>query len=256
MTGLAHIESGLEAERWRWYRHARAQQQWDPVHLLQGQPVGEGLSDTLRQAAWQVSSVGALNEQTGMVIAAQLLTEFDDPAARYALATAVSDEARHSEAFALYATRLEGSLTTDAYDVADPLLSELFFTSSHYQRLAIHGMLESLALDQFTILSKLFSSDPLGLIYDYVKRDEARHVGMQFEYLTLLAVREEIEAEDLASWESVFPRIAKCDEHFIAGMARLAGWSPDRMASWFSRRYERRLAPVREATRRRGEVIT
>lgn len=60
--------------------------------------------------AWKLTSYSAYSEQVGMLIATRLLNELEEPSAKFALASAVSDEARHSETFYRYARRIGGEV--------------------------------------------------------------------------------------------------------------------------------------------------
>lgn len=117
-----------------------------------------------------------------MVIAAMLVQETEDAATRLGLATATTDEAKHAEVFARYATLLGGEIKQPT-ETEDGLYRGLQAISDPYARFLTHTILEWMALDEFALLKKLFAHDPLGSIYAAVRRDEARHVAMGLQYL-------------------------------------------------------------------------
>jgi hypothetical protein len=121
-------------------------------------------------------------EQTGMLVAAMLVQEAPDAAVRLAMATATSDEAKHAEVFAGYATLIGGSID-EPTEAAEDLCASLKSIADPFGRFLTHTMLEWLALDEFALLRQLFPDDPLDQIYHNVRSDEARHVAMGLEYL-------------------------------------------------------------------------
>jgi hypothetical protein len=155
---------------------------WDPKDIVGKNTRPEAVSDEELEFRWALSSNHVYAEQTGMIIAARLVQDSDDPATRLSFATATSDEARHAEAFARYAILVAGDVAPPV-GTADNLCSELEALTDPYARIFIHTILEWMALDEFALLKQAFAGDLLGEIYAQVRRDEARHVAIGLQHL-------------------------------------------------------------------------
>lgn len=171
------------AERLKLYEHARRNSSWDPVKDIDWDRPST-LEDSLKTLAISFAGAGTYSEEVGLLTATRLASELEDAPVRMSLARQISDEAKHSEAFARYYHRFgtepeippppqQTSLMLQKFDaVTDPTC--LF---------VIHTLVEGMALDQFSLLRDTMAGDPLGDIYNYVIRDEALHVAMGLDYL-------------------------------------------------------------------------
>jgi hypothetical protein len=162
--------------RLRYYRMARDSYDWQPQSNIRW--VDDSLiPEKHREISLLLASTGSYTEEIGLLMCAKLLLAFGDCATRFALATQVSDEAKHSEAFSIYALRYGGGYVTMP-DEPIHLLSQLDTIENPVGLMIIHTLLEGLALDQFKLLRAAFFDSPLGQIYAHVAKDEARHVAM------------------------------------------------------------------------------
>lgn len=164
--------------RFKDYDLARTKGLWNPRTDIDWAHVyPTNFSRDLLEKSWVITSEECAVEEVGMVVAAQLLREIDDPGIRYSLATQVSDEAKHSEVFARYAIAIGGTLYNyppEPQSLANTVLS----VSDPLDRFVIHTALEWLALEELRFLRVLFSGTQLAEIYRHVLLDEARHVRM------------------------------------------------------------------------------
>lgn len=203
---------------------------------------GTSLSDDRVELAWLVASQGYYAEQAGLVAAAELAAQTDDFAFRLGLATAVADEARHSDAFLAYAVARGGQPAACQPDLDE--LHRALSAAGYLEKCLLHTMLEGFAADEFVVLARAFTGDPLSDIYRTVRADEIRHVALGLNYLRRStadgAVRDEWRA-GFAGWERHGLRVAD-----LAGVsdwvADLTGDDRDRVEAWFLRRHRARLA--------------
>lgn len=136
------------------------------------------LSEQRQTLACWIASQASHAEQIGLMTAAILLLEAEDPVTRLTMATAVQDEAVHTQVFAAYA-KLRGGQVEPPAEELDKTKEYLTDPSLPYaDRLLVHALAEGFATDQFYYYSRLFADDLLGDIYRGVKSDEARHVRL------------------------------------------------------------------------------
>ena len=231
----------LDTASYELFCKAQQRQPWSARELI-GSGATELDDEQVRQA-WILASVGYYAEQAGLVAAAELAAETEDYAFRMGLATAVADEARHSDALMTYALHRGGELA-DVHD--DGYLDELhgmLSSSSYLEKCLLHTLLEGLAADQFVLLQQLFRGDPLGEIYRYVRADEVRHVAIGLDYLRRSYAdprqREEWDAHG-AGWErrclelADLPSIGK-------GLGAELGRPAEEIERWFASRHRARL---------------
>lgn len=175
------LSRDLDSVSFNLYNRAK-KANWDPKDVVPRSARPDLAAPADLEFRWALASGHVYAEQTGMVIAAMLVQETGDAAARLGMATATADEAKHAEVFARYATLLGGEVKPPT-DTEDGLYQGLRAIADPYSRFLTHTMLEWMALDEFALLKKLFAHDPLGGIYASVRRDEARHVAMGLQYL-------------------------------------------------------------------------
>ncbi|MGW7531794.1 ferritin-like domain-containing protein [Amycolatopsis sp. NPDC054798] len=197
--------------------------------------------ERLAEQAWKVSSRGYYAEQAGLIAAATLATQTEDAALRFSLATAVSDEARHADAFYQYARKIGGE-PEECQELLEPLHQELT-RLPYLGKALVHTMLEGIAADEFIILSHAFGSDPLGKLYHHVRRDEIRHIAIGLSYLaresTTPAGRDAWH-EYSAQWLEIGARLTAL-EGLSAWLAQLTGRDANSLQQWFLRRHRARL---------------
>lgn len=156
-AGLATADlSGTPFERWserEWLTLAIETQNWTLSQLLHG-------------------------EHAGMLICGRLVQTVPDLEDKYLAAVQLSDETRHTEAFARYlTTKMSGCYPVNPQ--LDALLRDLL-TDSRWDisYLGMQVMVEGLALAVFAFLYQQVISEPLlATMIRYVRADEARHVS-------------------------------------------------------------------------------
>nr|AYM53915.1 hypothetical protein [Corallococcus coralloides] len=230
----AHLKEGL----FRIYERAR-KADWRPETDFDWERPSP-LSPDMQRIAWTVASQASYAEQLGLLASARLLGQTDDGPARLCLATAVSDEARHSETFARYALRRGGKvLPPDAsmqtlrqgLESVDDFLG-LFF---------VHTALEWLAADEFSLLARLFQGDVLGDMYLRVRSDELRHVGMGMLYLRWRLKDSSRAGWDATPYEQLALRLSGFDDRFFAQLGALLHRPPSAVRHWFMSRHQARV---------------
>lgn len=230
----------LDEPSYQLFLRAQQRQPWSARDLI-----GSGrtdLDDEQMELAWMVASQGYYAEQAGLVAAAELAAQTEDIAFRMGLASAVADEARHSDAFLAYATARGGQPAPCQEQLAD--LHLYLSGASYLEKCLVHTMLEGFAADEFIVLAGVFGGDPLGAIYLAVRADEIRHVALGLNYLRRSASDETVRErwrEGFAGWER--------DGLRIAGLAGVSEWVADLtgrpredVQAWFLRRHRARLA--------------
>jgi hypothetical protein len=180
--GLAVFDNAtLASASLRLYDRARAST-WDPKHVIGRATRPRASGDKDLEFRWKLASRHVYVEQTGMSVFGMMIQEAPDADVRLSMATVISDEAKHAEAFARYAVLVGGSIGEPPESVED-LCSLLRTIPDPFARFLTIAMLEWLALDQLALLRQLFAGDALYEIYCNVRKDEARHVAMGLEYL-------------------------------------------------------------------------
>ncbi|HEU5471035.1 MAG TPA: hypothetical protein VFV67_10310 [Actinophytocola sp.] len=245
MTLLRPEIEHLDEPSYQLFVRARERERWSARELIgTGQTV---LDDDGLERAWRLASTSYWAEQAGLVAAAELVVGTEDLAVRMSLATAVDDEARHSDAFLAYAVARGGELAEVYQDGS--YLDELHATLSaadQAEKFLMHTMFEGLAADEFILLQRIFAGDPLAEIYRHVRADETRHVAIGLNYLRRSYAskdgRENWDAHG-AEWErrglAVINLPAAC-----TGLAELTGQPAERIERWFMHRHRARLRGV------------
>ncbi len=234
------------------YRGPRSEDAWDLDSVIDWDAPSR-LPEDLLQRAWYITSQGSHAEQIGMLTAAELMDQTDDYGTRVCLAAAVADEGKHSEVLARYAVRLAGSVQAPGEHV-DGIFSAFAECDDFLGRFTIHTMLEGFAADEFGIFVRIFRGDPLSTIYDHLRRDELRHVGMGLEYLSRkLETPEAWEAFDLDRYEQLGLRATGITPESFGWLAELDGTSPVELSSWFMSRHEARMKRLKAPTLQLGK---
>lgn len=161
---------------------------------------GRPMWDTFRWElqSWMVSQF-LPGEQAALIAAARLVEVVPDPAARYCLASQVSDEARHIEVFSRYLRER----VPVPYSVS-PSLAALLSDSLNDHRwdvmvIGMQIMVEALAMATFRLADRTFHDDLIRQICRLVAQDEARHVA--FAVLFLQSLYAEMTQEELKDRE-------------------------------------------------------
>ena len=220
MTLLTPEIERLDDASYGLFLRAQRREPWSARELI-----GSGATDLdadRLELAWAVASQGYYAEQAGLIAAAELAAATEDLPYRLCLATAVADEARHSDAFLAYAVARGGEPAA-----CQENLDEL------HRGLSAAGYLEKVLLH--TMLAGIYRS---------VRADEIRHVAIGLDYLRRSTadprVREEW-ADGVTRWER--HGLELIDLPAISGwLAGVLGGSPHRVAAWFQRRHRARLA--------------
>lgn len=232
----------MQTSSFKIYEKARRVAHWNPrTAIAFDRPTR--LSAERQEEAWRMASQSVYAEEVGMMQAARLLTEVDDITIRYCLATAVSDEAKHSEVFARYAIARGGSVAPDG-DYVNLLFGELEAIPDSFGRFIAHSMLEGLAADQFSLLRRSFEGDVLEDIYRYVSTDEARHVGIGIDYMSRVlrdtAFEEHVHA--LEQYSRIALDISGMEQPEVQQwLGELVGQPPERAAGWMLARHRQRI---------------
>lgn len=173
-------------EELRIYEMARQAYAWNPkIDIPWNQ--AWGLKKEQERLAWSLTSQSVTAEEVGMTISAILLTEAEDAPSRLCLATAVSDEAKHTEVFARCALALGDSIQPPSETTEN--LKDVLLQLSPVSRFLIHTLLEGIARDEFSLFHAMFRGTIIDVIYTHVIRDESRHVVMGMEYLQSIVKR-------------------------------------------------------------------
>jgi hypothetical protein len=233
----------------REYEHARNSQQWKASDLPWG--AASTLSEVRAESAWNLAAHSMYAEQTGLLVSAMLVEECPFLPVRLALATAVSDEARHVEVFARYAQE-RGGLIAEPTSHVQHLTTYLGSLDDPFQRFFIHTLLEAWAFDEFVLLERIFSGDVLSDLYRHVKMDEARHVAIGMSYLARTADAFRAERGDaevqrvLVGAEANAVNLSGIDEASFDSFGRLLNRDGADIRRWFRTRHQRRLASLFE----------
>lgn len=233
-------------ERLKQYERARANSFWRPDQDIDWDRPSS-ISEELKEVACYLACCGTYTEEIGMLICARLLAALDDIPGRYCLAMQTADEARHSEAFTRYVHRAQGNPPPPPVG-ASQILSDLDAIEDPSALFIVHTLLEGFAFDQFSFIGPAFKGDPLGQIYEFVRRDEARHVAMGIDYLSF-ALRRDTSGEvvDTLGWceENVFA-IGHITPEFIDWVARISNKPSADVYRTFKTRHESRLGQIRK----------
>jgi hypothetical protein len=206
------------------------------------------------ELAWKLASRGYYAEQAGLVAAATLAVQTEDTALRFSLATAVSDEARHADAFYRYASVVGGE-PEECQEMVEPL-DEGLTALPYLGKALVHTMLEGFAADEFLLLREVFADDPLGRLYHHIRHDEVRHIAIGMNYLA----RESRTPAGREAWrehgeEWIGTGLALTG---LAGVAKwlgaLTGREPAAVHDWFLHRHRIRLRAVGIETAGGGDV--
>ncbi len=206
------------------------------------------LAPHLTQPAWLITSYSAYSEQVGLVVASSLVSDLDDPVAKLLFATAVADEARHTDIFTRYARWLGDSVSPPSAQL-DGLHDALMACDNPLVRLVAHTLLEGWAVDEFHWLRKVFAADLLSEIYRLVGNDEARHVNIGISTFRALWTNHAADAKnkatelDVTIWQGfqLATQVAGFDNDSLAALARLADLPKPALTQWFRRRQSYRL---------------
>lgn len=233
----------------REYEQARNSQQWRVRDL--SWKASSALGEELTELAWRLAAHSMYAEQTGLLVSAMLVKECPYLPVRMALATAVSDEARHVEVFARYAEE-RGGLLAEPTDHVENLTAFLGGLEDPFERFFIHTMLEAWAFDEFVLLQRIFAGDVLSDVYRYVKQDEARHVAIGMSYLARAADEYRTERGDaevqrvLEKAEANAVRLSGIEEASFGRFGELLNRDGAGVRQWFRTRHRRRLTPLFE----------
>lgn len=238
--GLAVFSDNLlDGPTLQLYHRARADSGWLPKTVVDWTK-GTSLPEAQQEYAWHQASRHVYAEQTGLAIAAKLLEETEDVAIRLSLATAVSDEAKHSEVFARYAIMVGGSVDPPT-DAADSFYDGMHQLPSPEARFIVHTALEGLALDEFALLAAMFKADPLGQIYQSVRKDEARHVAIGLQYISG-------KLQTAPAWREILPQFAEkaCElggiyDGRLDHLDEALKWPRTTAAKWMGSRHKARI---------------
>lgn len=233
--------SSLESEEiaYRLFRVARDKVPWKADEIIRSGSLSR--DGTIAQLAWHMASQGFYAEQAGLAAAASLSAATEDPGLRMSLALAAGDEARHADAFYQYAVAREGSVQEQSTVMAD--LDEMLTGLPHMGRALAHTVLEGFAADEFLLLERLFSGDPLGRIYHHIRADEIQHVAIGVKYLARVsrtAAGAETWRECADDWLTKTMRFAYLDT-LSADLGAILGVDSVALEAWFRRRYWTRL---------------
>ncbi len=241
MTMLQASQSDFRERGFRLYEQARDRSSWNPrTDIDWGRP--SAMSVDRQHLAWEIASQSVYAEQAGLLFASKLLQATDDLPTRLGLATAVSDEAKHSEVFARYALRAGESVAAPREPVQD-LFAGLGQLDDPTGAFLVHTFLEGYAADEFMIFSRAFADDVLGDVYSFVRRDEARHVVIGLTYLAKHLRRFDIDEARamIARYSEVALRISGLHgpgaAEFLCG---LAGRTDKELYGWFEVRHQAR----------------
>lgn len=236
------MHAQLHERAFRQYEQARVRGTWNPRTDLDWSQ--QSLLSTSRQElGWQIASQSVYAEQAGLLYATRLLQATDDLPTRLALATAVSDEAKHAEVFARYALLMGDSVEPPLAPVLN-LWTGLDEIDDPAAAFLVHMFLEGFATDEFSIFVQAFAGDLLGTIYSLVRRDESRHVGIGIEYLTR-RMGEFDDDEAMGLVDSYSAHAISISGLFATGavefLATLSGRSPDELVAWLQMRHRKRI---------------
>lgn len=185
VTGPLHVhQENIQGPSFKIYNAARQASSWECA-IDWNNLDHDKLPEHLQEFAWIVASGSAHVEQIGMLTAARLMMDCDDYLLRLNLARAVTDEARHTEAFARYAISIKGD-SADCANAARPVEDELitqYSSDLFIYKFLVHSLLEAVAIEEFSMFEEIFSASRLSTIYKMVKIDEARHVAIGINYL-------------------------------------------------------------------------
>lgn len=206
------------------------------------------LSEERTALAWQLASYSAYSEQVGMLIAARLLGEVEDTNTKFALASAVSDEARHSETFRRYATVVGGDLAATVPAQIVALHRGLVQEADTNVCMVAHTILEGWAFDEFRCLQRVFRGDLLETIYRAIRSDEGRHVAIGLSATRAYFLRHAASAGEDGSYSDVIRRgealateVSGFNDDSLAHLASLVGRPVVGLREWFAARHESRL---------------
>ncbi|HEX6288849.1 MAG TPA: hypothetical protein VFZ66_06635 [Herpetosiphonaceae bacterium] len=239
---IAPTSQDLKRSAFRIYEKARRVAHWNPKTDIDFERPTT-ISAERQELAWHLASQSVYAEQVGMMQAARLLNEVDDIAIRYCLATAVSDEAKHSEVFTRYAMIRGGVVAPDS-EFVNNLFEGLETIEDPFGRFIAHSMLEGLAADEFWILRAAFKGDVLEEIYRRVSEDEARHVAIGMDYMsTVLRDRAfEDHVHALEQYSHIALDIAgMTNDQIFVWLGGLVDKHPDEVARWMLRRHRQRI---------------
>jgi hypothetical protein len=236
--GLVAFDSATVApDSLRLYDRARAAT-WSPKQVISRTTRPRSSDDADLEFRWTLATRHVYVEQTGMSVFGMMIQEAPDAAVRLAMATTISDEAKHAEAFARYAVLVGGSIGEPPESVED-LCTVLRSIPDPFARFVTVTVLEWLALDQLAVLRRLFVGDALYEIYCHVRSDEARHVAMGLEYLHR-AVEERSREEIRELCDEALARVPFSKETLSFMDSRL-GLADDETHAVLLRRHEQRV---------------
>jgi hypothetical protein len=246
---------GLDSDAlaYRIFGVTRDREPWRIADILRGRPRTD--DPDRAHLAWQIASRGFYAEQAGLTAAATLAAFTEDAPLRFSLALAAADEARHADAFYQYA-KAAGGEPEECADELEPLDSALV-ALPHMGRALVHTMLEGVAADEFILLRDLFSDDPLGDLYRYVRRDEIRHVSIGLNYLTRASatpIGREIWDASADEWHAIGAELIALAPT-CEWLASLTHRDPAALHLWFLRRHRVRLRAAGIQLREGGESL-
>lgn len=245
MTLITPTRDDFNGQSFRLYEQARRRGTWKPASDIEWKRIRDTDPRKL-ELSWRIACQGVYAEQAGLITAAELLAETEDLMCRWVLATAVSDEAKHSEVFARYAMQVGGEIAPAKEAVLD-LFSGLQGLDNPVAKFLVHTLLEGFAGDEFTIFLSTFQGDLLGDIYHRVREDESRHVVIGTEYLA-----RRLRDPDC---EEILETIDRYSQHALditgigdfnsySFLAELAGKTPEELHQWFLSRHAHRMSRI------------
>lgn len=145
MALLRASRSDLRERGFRLYEQARNRSSWNPRTDLDWTQ-RSSMSLDRQRLAWEIASQSVYAEQAGLLFASKLLQATNDLPTRFGLATAVSDEAKHTEVFARYALRSGQSVAPPLEPVQD-LFAGLGELTDPTGAFLVHTFLEGYAAE-------------------------------------------------------------------------------------------------------------
>lgn len=213
------------------------------------------LTTKQQELAHSIASQSCHAEQIGMLTATALLLQADDPMTRLTLATAVRDESVHVHTFSSYAT-LRGGFIEAPIETHDAIQDWLLGKKMPFiDRLLMHTLAESFAMDQFYFLSLAFRNDLLGTIYAGVLSDESRHVRLGMEAVACYAAKENITI-DFNKVGADALRLSHTNDDMFTSIAEIVETPVADVRERYLSQLSQRLKKLKELIQRRKQLMT
>ncbi|WP_454887645.1 hypothetical protein [Sphingomonas oryzagri] len=230
------------SQRLRLYERVRAKSGWRPDRDIDWDaPLA--LSPERLELASQLACTGSYTEEIGLLTCGRLLSSLDDLPARYMMGLQIADETKHSEVFTRLAHRMSGAAPPPPPDNVNRICDDLEGIRDPISLFLVHTLLEGFAHDQFKFIAPTFEGDPLGAAYQFVIRDEARHVAMGIDYLRF-ALHRNVSDEVLETieWcEANVRAIGFISPVLMDWLAGISGQPSSDIAELFEARHQARL---------------